>query len=101
MRQCANCNGTGRIRTYNASNTGTLAMGGYTAGTLSGADSDCQECVRGFRFSFIDTAQLMQKLLTDVLAYLEDPKNAGDRTRFLNLYITDIEIKMGAGNADK
>jgi hypothetical protein len=97
VRKCQTCFGTGKAQTYSAVNIAALPFtGAFTSGTSAASAADCHDCIRGFQFGFMETSQLMAKLFDDLIGYLEDPNNVAARTRFLNLYLTDIEIKLGA-----
>lgn len=94
-KSCMTCGGTGRVKKNTAAYASLMA--GYY-GSSEHDNSTCGSCLNGFIFAPLDPQEALTVLLEGFLARLENPESHVLRKRFLDLYITDTELRM-AGKA--
>jgi hypothetical protein len=92
-RPCEVCQGNGHIDKSSFNNV-SLNMGFYGSSTKT--DSPCPKCLNGFIFAPLPVAEGASAFLEALIEFLEDPKNAALRKKYLDLHILDVEQRLGA-----
>jgi hypothetical protein len=94
VTNCQFCGGSGSVSRASY-NTAHLTMGAFGFSTASQQEVPCGRCLSGFVFAPLPIEDSLTALFEELITYLEDPKNSALRKRFLDLNITDVEIRLG------
>jgi hypothetical protein len=90
-KPCIACAGKGSVA--RASFANASLNGGYY-GSSSQAEAPCTQCINGFVFAPVSSEDALLMVIEGLIDHLEKPENSALRKQYLDLYITDTELRM-------
>lgn len=90
-RSCSACQGRGSVSRVSYAGA-SLTQGYY--GSSAAAEVACPQCFNGYVFAPLTPGDAMALAIEGFIDFLEKPENSALRKRYLDLYITDTELRL-------